>query len=196
MRRGGPKRQNVEHVIDAVQRDLLDPKTLIGALVWGVVFIGIAAILAAVVRKFAQRVESHLSDVTGLRFASAFAQVVVYVMAFILYTHLIPELRTLGTTLLAGVGIASVVLGLAAQNTLGNLVAGVSLVLYRPIRIGDNVQLNTPRGLTTATVGVISLGYTVLRDADSHEIIVPNSVMGSSVVIRLSGTSAYSNTVG
>lgn len=186
----------MEHLIDAIQRDLLDPKTLIGALVWGVVFIGIAAVLAAGVRKFAQRVESHLSDVTGLRFASAFAQVVVYVVAFILYTHLIPELRTLGTTLLAGVGIASVVLGLAAQNTLGNLVAGVSLVLYRPIRIGDNVQLNTPRGLTTATVGVISLGYTVLRDADSHEIIVPNSVMGSSVVIRLSGTSAYSNTVG
>ena len=49
----------MEPLIDAIQRDLLDPKTLIGALVWGVVFIGIAAVLAAGVRKFAQRVESH-----------------------------------------------------------------------------------------------------------------------------------------
>ncbi|MFA4915497.1 MAG: mechanosensitive ion channel domain-containing protein [Syntrophales bacterium] len=94
-----------------------------------------------------------------------------------------PELRALGTGLLAGVGGVSVVLGLAAQNTLSNLVAGLSLVLYRPIRVGDNVQLTTPRGLMTATVEVVSLGCTVLRDADKHEVIVPNSVMASSVVI-------------
>lgn len=79
----------------------------------------------------------------------------------------------------------SVVLGLAAQNTLGNLVAGLSLVLYRPIKIGDSVQLTTPKGLVTATVELLTLGYTILRDDDQHQILVPNSVMMSSVVIRL-----------
>jgi small-conductance mechanosensitive channel len=58
-------------------------------------------------------------------------------------------------------------------------------VLYRPFRVGDNVQLNSPKGLVTATVEVVSLGYKVLRDAEEHEVIVPNSVMASSVVIRL-----------
>ena len=134
----------MDYLLNAIRIDLLNPRTLIGASVWGVVFIGVAAVLAVGIRRFARRVESRLSDVTGLRFASAFAQVLAYVIAFILYAHLIPELRAIGTGLLAGVGVVSVVLGIAAQNTLGNLVAGFSLVLYRPIRVGDSVQLATP----------------------------------------------------
>lgn len=86
--------------------------------------------------------------------------------------------------------VISIVMGLAAQNTLGNLIAGLSLVLYRPISVGDNVQLNTPKGLVTATVELISLGYTVLRDDDQDQILVPNSIMMSSVVIRPGGKRA------
>lgn len=55
----------------------------------------------------------------------------------ILYAHLIPVLRSMGTALLAGASVASVVIGLAAQSTLGNLVAGVSITIYRPFRLGD-----------------------------------------------------------
>jgi hypothetical protein len=39
------------------------------------------------------------------------------------------------------------------------------------------------------TVEIVSLGYTVLRDTEEHEVIIPNSVMASSVVIRLEQTS-------
>jgi len=123
--------------------------------------------------------------VTGLRFASAFLHVVVYLVAFVLYAHVVPELHSLGTALLAGVSLVSIIVGLAAQNTLSNLIAGFSLVLYRPLRVGDHVQLNTPKGVVSARVEDISLGYTMLRDADGNEVIVPNSVMVSNVVIRL-----------
>ncbi|MGE0816775.1 MAG: mechanosensitive ion channel domain-containing protein [Vicinamibacterales bacterium] len=183
--------------LNALRIDMLDPTHVIGATVWAVVFLIIALVLAAAVRRFGRHLESRLSDVTGLRFASAFARVLVYLASFLLYAHLIPALRALGTALLAGVSVVSVVLGLAAQSTLGNLVAGVSLVLYRPVRVGDNVQLNSPKGLITATVERVSLGYTVLRDAESSEIIVPNSVMAGSVVIRLRGTTAsFDSTAG
>lgn len=166
-------------------QDLLDPKTLLGAAAWAVLFFVAATTLAFLVRGAARRLERRLSDVTGLRFASAFAQVLAYLLAFILYAHLVPGLHALGTALLTGVSVVSVVLGLAAQSTLGNLIAGWSLVLYRPIRVGDRVQLNSPRGLISATVEAVSLGYTVLRDAEQQEVVVPNSVMASSVVIRL-----------
>lgn len=166
---------------------LLDPRTVLGALTLAVVFLLAATALAALVRRVAKRVKPHLSDVTGLAFASGLGQILAYLVTFVLYAHLIPELRALGTALLAGVSVVSVVLGLAAQNTLGNLVAGLSLVLYRPIRVGDRVQLTTPIGLTTATVELLSLGYTTLRAADGNQILVPNSVMMSSVVIRLAG---------
>jgi small-conductance mechanosensitive channel len=177
----------MNQLLDAVRYHLLDPRTLIGAMFIGLVFFVAATGLVVLVRRAAKRVEAHLSDVTGLTFASALGQVLVYVAAFVLYAHLVPELRALGTALLAGVSVVSVVLGLAAQNTLGNLIAGLSLVLYRPMRVGDRVQVNTPKGVVTATVELLSLGYTTLRDADNNQILVPNSVMMGSVVIRLVG---------
>ncbi len=178
---------------DTLRLEMLDPTHVVGAVVWAAAFLIIALVLAAAVRRFGHYLESRLSDVTGLRFASAFAQVLVYLACFLLYAHLIPKLRALGTALLAGVSVVSVVLGLAAQSTLGNLIAGVTLVLYRPVRVGDRVQLNSPKGLITAIVERVSLGYTVLRDSESSEVIVPNSVMAGSIVIRLGGPGASSN---
>ena len=63
--------------------------------------------------------------------------------------------------------------------------SGLWLLLYRPIRVGDSIQLTSPKGLTTAMVEVISLGFTKLRDAEDSEIIVPKSIMMSTVVVRL-----------
>jgi small-conductance mechanosensitive channel len=166
--------------------DLLDPSTLLGALGLAVLFWLAAAIVTSLVKRMERHVERRLSDVTGLRFATAFLRVAVYLVAFVLYAHVVPELRSLGTALLAGVSLVSIIIGLAAQNTLGNLIAGFSLVLYRPLRVGDHVELNTPKGVLAAIVDEVSLGYTILRDAANNEIIVPNSVMVSNVVIRLS----------
>jgi len=175
----------MEHVLSVIRQDLLNPKTLAGALFYGAIFLGIASVVALAIRRTARRVEPRLTDVTGARFGSALGQVLAYLVGFILYAHLIPDLRALGTALLAGVSVVSLVVGLAAQNTLGNLVAGFSLVLYRPIRVGDDVELSTPKGMLRATVHVISLGFTVLRDAEGNEVIVPNSLMMSSILIRV-----------
>lgn len=175
----------------ALRHDLLDPNTPIGVTFYGLMFLGIAIVLRIFVRRAVKHIEAHLSDATGLRFASALAQVLIFLVGFILYAHVVPGLRTLGTALLAGASVVSLVLGFAAQNTLGNLIAGLSLVLYRPVRIGDTLQLTTPKGLATATVEMVSLGYTILRETDDHEIIVPNSVMMTSVVIRVGGQKAY-----
>jgi small-conductance mechanosensitive channel len=61
-------------------------------------------------------------------------------------------------------------------------------VLYRPISVGDTIQISSPKGLITAKVELISLGYTELIDSENHEFIVPNCVMMSSVIIRLGTT--------
>ena len=107
----------------------------------------------------------------------------------ILYAHLIPELRSLGTALLAGASIASVVIGLAAQSTLGNLVAGISITLYRPFRLGDTIQVAAPTGTEIGCVEMISLGYTTLRTADGRLVVVPNALAASQVSINLGSTS-------
>ncbi len=188
--------EEMEHLLEAISRDLTNPRSVIGALFLGAVFLGFAVFVSGLLRRAARRAESRLTDVTGLRFFSLFGQLLIYLIAFILYAHLVPDLRALGTALLAGASVISVVIGFAAQNTLGNLIAGLSLVLYRPIRVGDKVQLNSPKGLVTAKCDRVALGFTIFIDDDKHEIIVPNSVMVSSTVIRLERTRLPSDGTG
>jgi len=103
----------------------------------------------------------------------------------IIFFHIIPPLNKLGTALLTGVSVVSVVFGLAAQNTLANLVAGVTLLLYRPFHIDDLIQVATPTGTESGIVERLTLGYTMLRTMDDRLVIVPNSLMASQVSLNL-----------
>jgi small-conductance mechanosensitive channel len=95
-------------------------------------------------------------------------------------------LQKLGGAWLASVGVVSVVVGLAAQSTLSNLVAGISLVLYRPFRIGDRMQVSSPAGMEIATVESIDLGYTTMRTADGRRLVIPNATIASQTSVNLS----------
>ena len=170
--------------------DFFDPANPLGAVTYAILFFFLALFAGRVVKVLARHSQSHLSDLTALRFTTQLLRMLIYLIAFIIYSRMIPALKELGTTLLTGVSVAGVVIGIAAQSTLSNLVAGFSLVLYRPFHVGDEVQLTTPKGLTTGTVTNISLGYTMLHDKDGQEVIVPNAVMSANVVIltRVRGT--------
>ena len=92
--------------------------------------------------------------------------------------HLVPELRSLGTALLTGASVASILIGIAAHSTLGNMVVGLSLILYRPFAIGDSVRLTVARGVEKAgIVEDLTLGYTPFEPQT-------NSVMVSQAIIK------------
>jgi small-conductance mechanosensitive channel len=99
---------------------------------------------------------------------------------------LIPALHKIGGALLAGVSVVSVVIGLAAQTTLGNLIAGISLIIYRPFRVGDLLQINTPNGVETGVVESISLGYTMIKTVANRRITLSNSSIANQTMINLS----------
>jgi len=171
----------------------LHPDTLIGALIYFLFFVLIALLLSRALRlavRSALAREAHL-DRTTVMFLQQFGIAVIWVATLILYAHLIPVLRSLGTALLTGASIASVVIGLAAQSTLGNLVAGVAITLYRPFRLGDRLQVTAPTGTEVGNVETLSLGYTTLRTADGRCVVLPNSVAASSVIINLSASQAH-----
>ncbi len=132
--------------IKAGEHDLLSfisPDTLIGALTYLVIFVALALTLSRVVRSavHAATTRSGHIDRTTLSFLRQMMGALIWVVMLILYAHLIPVLHSMGTALLAGASVASVIIGLAAQSTLGNLVAGVSITIYRPFRLGDTLQL-------------------------------------------------------
>jgi small-conductance mechanosensitive channel len=165
--------------------DYLNPATLPGAVVYAVVFLLLALLAARLVHVLIRRSMKRASDPTGFSFVDQLVQVIIYIVVAILYAQIVPPLRALGTALLASVSIVSIIIGLAAQSTLGNLIAGFALLLYRPFRVGEQVQLMTPRGIMTARIETLILGYTLLRDDEGNQIIVPNSLMANVVIIRL-----------
>src|SRR6185369_4058357 len=88
------------------------------------------------------------------------------------------------STFLAQFAQVTVVLGLAAQNTLANLIAGMALLLYQPFRLGDRLVVSTPKGVVTGTITSLTLGYTLLETAAAEEVVVPNIVMATVVIVR------------
>ncbi len=77
--------------------------------------------------------------------------------------------RTLGTSLLASAGVASVIVGLAAQRTLANLIAGFQIAFTQPVRIGDAVVIENEWGW----VEEITLTYVVVRIWDLRRLVLP-----------------------
>jgi small-conductance mechanosensitive channel len=79
--------------------------------------------------------------------------------------------RSVGVSLLASAGLAGVVLGFAAQRTLGSLVGGIQLSITQPIRIGDDVIVESEFG----TIEEITLTYVVVKLWDERRLVVPMS---------------------
>ena len=89
-------------------------------------------------------------------------------------------------TLAVGGAFTAVVVGLAAQQTLGNLIAGAVLLSARPFRVGERVRLQAG-GLAGQAEGVVSslgLLYTTLARGEDR-IMVPNSVVLGAAVVPL-----------
>jgi small conductance mechanosensitive channel len=89
-------------------------------------------------------------------------------------------------TLAVGGAFTAVVVGLAAQQTLGNLIAGTVLLSARPFRVGERVRLQAG-GIAGQLEGVVSslgLLYTTLARGEDR-IMVPNSVVLSAAVVPL-----------
>ncbi len=82
-----------------------------------------------------------------------------------------PEGRTIGTSLLASAGIASVVAGVAARSTVGNLIAGLQIAFAEPIRLDDAVVVEGEWG----NVEEITLTYVVVRIWDRRRLVLPCS---------------------
>jgi small conductance mechanosensitive channel len=89
-------------------------------------------------------------------------------------------------TLAVGGAITAVILGLAAQQTIGNLIAGTVLLSARPFRVGDRVRMHAGgvAGQVEGTVASLGLLYTTLANGEDN-ILVPNNVVLSGAVVPL-----------
>ena len=81
------------------------------------------------------------------------------------------SVRRIGTSLLASAGVLGIVLGFAAQKTLGNFIAGIQIALAQPIRLDDVVIVENEWGW----IEEITLTYVVVRIWDLRRLVIPIS---------------------
>ncbi|WP_306113533.1 mechanosensitive ion channel family protein [Roseovarius sp. MMSF_3305] len=151
--------------------------SLAGNIIGAIVIILLGFTISGILKRRIQRLaEKHARlDDTLFNFLSNLAGygVLAFTALFVLNTFGVQT-----TSIVAVIGAAGLAVGLALQGTLSNIAAGVMIILFRPLKIGDFVEIDGVMG----TVKDIALNYTELADMGNVKVIVPNSeVWGNTI---------------
>lgn len=150
-------------------------KIITTAAIW---FIGkwVANHLANLVRRVMTRASM---DITLVQFlGNVFHAVLLVVVTIAALDHFgVPT-----TSILAVFGAASLAVGLALRDSLSNFAAGIMLILFRPFRVGDQIEA----GGISGAVEDIRMFSTIIRTADNRQITVPNGHIAKGAIVNFS----------
>ena len=144
----------------------------------------ISKILRIIITRFIKLSSNKLKvDHTQFNFLKNAVTFFVFLGAIIFIFYTIPKLKTLSLTLFAGAGILTAVALIASQQAFSNIVSGVFIVIFKPFRVNDLVDVgNLPKG----RVEDITLRHTVIRSFENRMMIIPNSVISSEILVNSS----------
>jgi small-conductance mechanosensitive channel len=151
-----------------------------GRTFWALIVIAVTLLIARAVRGVTMRALARnraQGNVTVL--VGNLAQLTVIAIGVLL----VLAIYTQGAFgwILASFSVIGVVIGLSLQDILKNFVAGIWVLVERPFRIGDSIEVTGYSG----TVEEISFRTTQLRTDDGREVIVPNGTFMTSAVVNL-----------
>jgi small-conductance mechanosensitive channel len=152
--------------------------------------IGVAILLAAIGWRLARDVGRLLGPRLLSRFDPGTASTVSFLVQLVtLLVVVIVALRLMNIearAIAVGGALTAVVLGLAAQSTLGNVIAGLVLIGSRPIRVGERVRLQggSLGTVVEGTIGSVGLVYTTIARGNG-QLMVPNNAVLSATVVPL-----------
>lgn len=155
--------------------------SIVGNVVAAIVILIIGFTLSGWAQRSVRRigtVRDGLDD-TLFGFLSNIARYIILAFTFLFV------LNTFGvqtTSIVAAIGAVGLAIGLALQGTLSNVAAGIMLILFRPLRTGDFVEVNGVMG----TVKSITINYTELANLGNVQIIVPNSEVWGNTITNYS----------
>ncbi|MEO0774739.1 MAG: mechanosensitive ion channel family protein [Pseudomonadota bacterium] len=167
---------------DLLQTDIYNGKSLADYLTFDALVAMTTSILGAIViillgfvvsgfvgRRIWKMGENHKSlDNTLFTFLGNIARytILAFTALFVLNTFGVQT-----TSIIALIGAAGLAVGLALQGTLSNVAAGVMIIFFRPLKLGDFVSVDGVMG----TVKDITLNYTEIADLGNVKVVVPNS---------------------
>ena len=92
------------------------------------------------------------------------------------------SVKNIAAIMFASAGIFSLVLGLAARESFGNIIAGFIIIMTQPIRIGDFVTIDNFEG----KIEEITLNHTVLKTSTNQRVIIPNESLTKTKIVNYS----------
>jgi small-conductance mechanosensitive channel len=165
----------------------MDPAALRDTLVdytirtlWAAVVVVIALVLARAVRAVTmRRLTRHRAQANATILLGNLAQLAVIVLGILI----VLAIYTQGAFgwILTSFSVVGIVIGLSLQDILRNFFAGVWVLVERPFRIGDSIDVSGYSGL----VEEISFRTTQLRTADGRQVIIPNGDFMTKPVVNL-----------
>jgi small conductance mechanosensitive channel len=145
--------------------------------VFGAVLIATLVVARLVDRWFARR-DLPPETVTRYRVLRRSATTVIIFVGVFSALLVIPQVRAVAAGILASSAVIGIVVGFAAQRTIGNFIAGLLIAISQPIRLGDHVETE---GLT-GVVEEIGLTYTFIRTPDNDRLVIPNEKIASDTI--------------
>ncbi|HEY0292289.1 MAG TPA: mechanosensitive ion channel domain-containing protein [Hansschlegelia sp.] len=118
-------------------------------------------------------------DVTVAGFLSSLVR---YAVLAIVLVAILQVVGIQATSLIAVLGAASLAIGLALQGTLSNMAAGVMLLLFRPFRVGDHIEVGGKNG----EVRDLNLFFTEVATADNVQVLIPNGAVWGNAMTNFS----------
>jgi len=149
----------------------------------------LASIVCSIINSLLPYLEHNLTKKTDtkiddmiINLSKKFSGIIIYTVAGIM------ALDKLGLNVMpfvAGAGVMGIAIGFAAKDTLSNLISGVLLIIDRPLKIGDRIEIwSAPKNSATwGDVVDIGLRATKIRTTDNIVIIIPNNeIMNRDIV--------------
>jgi small-conductance mechanosensitive channel len=141
-------------------------------------FVVASLIVARVVDRRMARALKTPEAVTRYRVLRRSVTSVIVFVGVLTALLVIPQVRAIAGGILASASVIGIVIGLAAQRTLGNFIAGIMIAVTQPLRIGDTVTV----GGVTGTVEEITNMYTFIRTRQNERLVIPNEKLASDTI--------------
>jgi small-conductance mechanosensitive channel len=161
---------------DVGLRQAFEPGPLASRVIWGSMTVAFCFLAVISVVGIAGKSREVLSPRTGTAHAAVVRYTIMLIGAIIIFITILALLKIPVTQLLVGGAVTTIFIGIAAQQSLGNVFAGVVLLFSRPFQVGDAILLRSGAlgGQITGTVTEIGLTY-VLLDTGDGIMHLPNS---------------------
>ena len=149
---------------------------LLGAMI--VLIVG-RILIKFVIKHFPKGSENHPLESTTRRFLINVTKGALYVLLVVIIVGI---LGVPTASVITVVGSAGAAIALALQGSLSNLAAGIMLLIFKPIKMGDYVETNGVDG----TVSDLGIFYTTLITPDNRHITIPNSALTNATITNYS----------